>query len=137
MSHLDLHTWSSLLRLVLTRESGSIAINNLHPSSSLGYTNYLYVQKNDYTIHGYNISWAAENTAFSQRKDGSVDTFVIDTQGSTGIPGTHLSVTTLQPKSGGSNLLAFYQTVGNDISYYSRDFLGGVWTGNGVPIPDT
>ena len=82
---------------------GSIAINDLHPSSSLGYTNYLYAQLADETIHGYNISFDAENTAFVPG-----DNFQI--QGLPGLAGTHLTVTSLSNPSGGASILAFYQT---------------------------
>jgi hypothetical protein len=107
---------------------GSIAISDLHPSSSLGYTNYLYAQLADETIHGYNISFDAENTAFVPG-----DNFQID--GLPGVPGTHLSVTSLSNPSGGASILAFYQTHGDDITGYSRDKYAGQWTGSMVTIP--
>jgi hypothetical protein len=107
---------------------GSIAINDLHPSSSLGYTNYLYAQLADETIHGYNISFNAENTAFVPG-----DNFQI--QGLPGLPGTHLTVTSLSNPSGGASILAFYQTHGDDVTGYSRDKYAGQWTGTLVTIP--
>lgn len=103
-------------------------MDGLHPSSSLGYTNYLYAQLADETIHGYNISFDAENTAFVPG-----DSFQI--QGLPGVPGTHLSVTSLSDPSGGESILAFYQTYGNDITEYSRGKYGGQWSGNPVTIP--
>jgi hypothetical protein len=115
--------------LNLCPHTGSIAIAGLHPSSSLGYTNYLYAQLADETVHGYNISFNAESTAFVPG-----DTFQI--QGLSGIPGTHLTVTSLSNPSGGASILAFYQTEGNDITGYSRDKDGGQWTGAVVTIPD-
>jgi hypothetical protein len=108
--------------------TGSIVINDLHPSSSLGYTSYLYAQLADETIHGYNISFDAENTAIVPG-----DSFQI--QGLPGVPGTHLSVTALSNPSGGASILAFYQTHGDDITGYSRDKYAGQWTGNVVTIP--
>jgi hypothetical protein len=108
---------------------GSIAVNDLHPSSSLGYTNYLYAQLADETIHGYNISFNAENTAFVPG-----DSFQVE--GLLGVPGTHLSVTSLSNPSGGASILAFYQTRGDDITGYSRDKYAGQWTGTLVTIPN-
>src|SRR4051794_34395331 len=81
--------------LNLCSHTGSIAITGLHPSSSLGYTNYLYAQLADETIHGWNISFNAESTAFVPG-----DTFQI--QGLAGLPGTHLTVTSLSNPSGGA-----------------------------------
>jgi hypothetical protein len=126
-----------MYRLAVSSESyveplshtGSIAVGDLHPSSSLGYTNYLYAQLADESIHGYNISFNAESTAFVPG-----DQFQI--QGLLGLPGTHLSVTSLSNPSGGASILAFYQTQGNDITGYSRDKYGGEWTGAMVGIPD-
>lgn len=111
----------------------SISIPDLHPSTSLGYTNYLYAQSADYTIHGYNISWHSENTSFVPS-----DNFTILSagNGSVGIPGTHLSVTTLPNPSGGNDLFAFYQTEGDDVSVFSRDMLAGPWAEAEVQIPN-
>lgn len=109
--------------------AGSIAVTDLHPSSSLGYTNYLYAQLADETIHGYNIFFDAENTALVPG-----DSFQI--QGLPGVPGTHLSVTSLANPSGGDSILAFYQTRGDDITGYSRDKYAGQWTGTAVTIPN-
>jgi len=108
--------------------NSSIAIAGLHPSSSLGYTNYLYCQLADETINGYNISFDAENTAFVPGNQFQI-------QGLPGVPGTHLSVTSLSNPSGGESILAFYQTHGDDITGYSRDKEGGQWTGAVVTIP--
>ncbi|KAF7513005.1 hypothetical protein GJ744_011271 [Endocarpon pusillum] len=109
----------------------SISIPNLHPSASLGYTDYLYAQSADYTIHGYRISWHSENTSFVP---GDNFTILSAGNGALGIPGTHLSVTSLNGTSGGRYLYAFYQTEGNDISIFSRDVLAGLWAEDHVPI---
>ncbi|KAL9628201.1 MAG: hypothetical protein Q9164_007361, partial [Protoblastenia rupestris] len=111
----------------------SISIPNLHPSTSLGYTNYLYAQSADYTIQGYNISWHSENTSFVPNDDFTILTA---NNGSLGVPGTHLSVTTLPNPSGGNDLFAFYQTEGDDVSVFSRDMLAGPWAEAEVPIPN-
>lgn len=96
----------------------------------MGYTNFLYAQNPDLTISGFNVSWDAENTTIPD--DG---TFVIN--GAEGLPGTHLSVTSLPDASGGNSLLVFYQTNGTDITEFVRDFDAGQWTSSSVPIPDS
>ncbi|KAK3064593.1 hypothetical protein LTR53_018440, partial [Teratosphaeriaceae sp. CCFEE 6253] len=93
----------------------SIAINNVNPSTSLGYTNAFYAQMaDDNTMNGYNVSWAAENTTII-----TADTFTVE--GEPGLPGTHLSVTALPNTSGGNDLLVFFQVNGSDISEFTRD----------------
>lgn len=99
-------------------------------NSSMGYTNYLYVQNPDLSISGFNVSFAAENTSIP--KDAH-STFVIN--GAKGLSGTHLSVTALPDSSGGNSLLAFYQTNGTDITEFVRDLDAGQWTSSSVPIP--
>ena len=99
-------------------------------NSSMGYTNYLYVQNPDLTISGFNVSFAAENTTIPT---GSGGKFVIN--GPKGLPNTHMSVTALPDSSGGSSLLAFYQTNGTDITEFVRDLDAGQWTSSSVPIP--
>ena len=102
-------------------------------NSSIGYTNYLYVQDPSLSISGYNVTWAAENTsvAFNDPEQS----FAIN--GDKGLPGTHLSVTALPNKSGGDSLLAFYQTNGSDITEFVRDLEIGQWTSSSVPIPQS
>ena len=108
----------------------SVAINNVHPSSSLGYTNYFYAQmQSNLMFNGYNISWAAENTTIVQ-----CDTFTV--QGEPGLPGTHLSVSAIPVLSGGSDLVVFYQTNGTDISEYTRDLVAGQWSSVNIDIPN-
>lgn len=100
----------------------SVAIPNVHPSTSLGYTNFFYAQDdatND--IIGYNISWAAEATTIVQD-----DTTIIPI--APGLPGTHFSVSTLPENGGGNSLVVFYQTKGDDITQFSRPLEGGQWT---------
>jgi hypothetical protein len=106
-----------------------VEIPNVNPSTSLGYTNYFYLQLDDNTINGYNISWAAENTTILPDSQ-----FVVaDTAG---ISGTHLSVTALPDTGGGNSILVFFQTIGNDITEYTRDWLAGQWTSLNIDIPD-
>jgi hypothetical protein len=53
-----------------------------------------------------------------------------------GISGTHLSVTALPNSGGGNSILVFYQTEGDDITEYTRDWLAGQWTSIDIPVPD-
>jgi hypothetical protein len=81
-------------------------------------------------IMGYNISWDAENTTIVSK-----DTFTIG--GDAGLPGTHLSVTALPNQSGGDDINVFYQTVGDDVTEYTRDLEVGQWSKVNILIPDT
>lgn len=109
----------------------SIAINNVNPATSLGYTNYFYAQMADTDmIMGYNISWGAENTTFV-----TGDSFTVE--GEPGLSGTHLSVSAIPNFSGGNDLVVFYQTNGSDISEYTRDLVAGQWTSSSIPIPQS
>ena len=111
--------------------SGNISIP-VFQNSSMGYTNYLYVQNPDLSISGFNVTFDAENTTIPA---DPVDTFVIN--GAKGLPGTHLSVTALPDNSGGNSLLAFYQTNGTDVTEFVRDLNEGQWTSSSVPIPNS
>lgn len=109
--------------------SASISIPNVNPSTSLGYTNYFYAQMADTNkINGYNISWDAENTSF-------VDQDMFTVGGAAGLPGTHLSVTALPNQSGGDDINVFYQTVGDDVTEYTRDLEVGQWSEVNIDIP--
>jgi hypothetical protein len=106
-----------------------VSIPHTNPSTSLGYTNYFYLQLEDNTINAYNISWAAEKTAISAGSQ-----FVVGDQ--PGLSGTHLSVTALPNQGGGNDNLVFYQVEGDDVTEYTRDLVAGQWTSLDVPIPD-
>lgn len=102
------------------------------------------MQKEDYTISGHNISWAAENTTiFSKdaRDGGGLDSFVIS--GNTGkpikgLPGTHLTVTALPNKSGGGSEYVLCQTDASNITEFSRDLSPGKsWASSIVDVPYT
>ncbi|KAK6388254.1 hypothetical protein LTR65_008096 [Meristemomyces frigidus] len=111
--------------------ASQIAVNNVNPASSLGYTNYFYAQMSGTNmINGYNVSWAAENTTIL-----TGDTFIVDAD--PGIPGTHLSVSALPDSSGGDNIVVFYQTTGSDVNIFTRDLQAGQWTGASLEIPPT
>jgi hypothetical protein len=109
--------------------TASISIPNVNPATSLGYTNYFYAQMDNNEINGYNISWDAENTSF-------VDQDMFTVGGDPGLPGTHLSVTALPNQSGGDDINVFYQTVGDDVTEYTRDLKVGQWSGVNIRIPD-
>ena len=113
----------------LTPITGNISIP-VFANSSMGYTNFLYVQNPDLTISGFNVSFAAENTSVPA---GQTNKFVIN--GAKGLVGTHLSVTAVPDSSGGNSLMAFYQTNGSDITEFVRDLDAGQWTSSSVPIP--
>ena len=106
----------------------SVSIPGVNPASSLGYTNYFYMQMDDNLINGYNISWAAEDTKIVSGSEFTVE-------GDAGISGTHLSVTALPNSGGGNNILVFYQVDGDDVTEYTRDIVAGQWTSSEVIAP--
>lgn len=107
--------------------SASIAIDNVHPATSLGYTNYFYAQDADSLLFkGYNISWAAENSSIVGEP--------FEVQGDPGLPGTHLSVSALPNTSGGSDIVVFYQKEGDDVTVHQRDLVAGPWTAAQIPL---
>lgn len=123
-------TSSSQYDCILTFLSADVKIPGVFQNTSLGYTNYLYAQMADLSVNGFNISWDAENTTLL-----ADDTFTIN--GDPGLPGTHLTVTTLPTSSGGNSLLCFYQVEGDDVTEFVRDLDAGQWTMSSIDIPDT
>ncbi|KAH0138365.1 hypothetical protein KCU84_g17947, partial [Aureobasidium melanogenum] len=107
--------------------NSSVAIDNVYPSTSLGYTNAFYAQGTDGWITGYNISWASENTTIE-------NSFPVNQPG---ILGTHMSVTTLPDPSGGDSLCVFYQENGSDITFATRDLIQGAWTAAPLEVSDS
>jgi hypothetical protein len=106
----------------------------------MGFTNYIVCQLEDYTIHGYNLTWQAENTTFAPafgREIGQYDEFTIITSGRyvLGLPGTHLCNTALN-QSYNIYLTIFFQTEGSDISIYNRadTSAGDIWTSTSAPV---
>ncbi|KAF1950437.1 hypothetical protein CC80DRAFT_426916 [Byssothecium circinans] len=109
-------------------------IPNVYPSTSLGYTSYFYTQMQDGSVMGRNMTWAAENTTVDARQTFTVG----DAKGTVlGLKGTHLSVTSVENKSGGTNLYVFYQTKGDDLTVFTRDITGGQWTSSELLIPSS
>lgn len=85
----------------------------------------------DSTIHGYNITFAAENSTFAD------EIVVADSNGPVKfLNGTHMSVTETA-----NGLVVLAQTVGDDISMYVRyhgnDQKGSIWTSAklGIDLP--
>ncbi|KAF2837806.1 hypothetical protein M501DRAFT_995047 [Patellaria atrata CBS 101060] len=112
----------------------NVVIPNIHPSSSLGYTDFLYAQIEDsYQIRGWNVSWDAENSTIISRQNLTVGNGDED---QAGLPGTHFSVSTLPDNSGGFSLVVFYQKEGSDITEMMRDRDNGQWFETDLPIPD-
>ncbi|KJX92547.1 hypothetical protein TI39_contig5841g00003 [Zymoseptoria brevis] len=109
--------------------NSSISIPNVHPSTSLGYTNIFYAQSaSTHLFTGYNISWAAENTSLIAPS--------FDVGDQPGLPGTHLSVSALPDRSGGDDLVVFYQIEGDEVREFTRDLVAGVWSEVGIEIPN-
>jgi hypothetical protein len=109
------------------------AINGVYPSSSLGYTDYFYVQYMDGSVKGHYINWASEHTKVVDENSFTVG----GAQGPVkGLKGGHMSVTAVEDQSGGTSLYVFYQTRGDDLSVFTRDYKGGQWTQGELPIPD-
>ncbi|KAJ9640892.1 hypothetical protein H2199_005560 [Coniosporium tulheliwenetii] len=99
--------------------NSSLSSNSSHPINSWS--------------KSYNISWHAEQTRIVEE-----DTLTVQVQGGpVGLPGTHLSVSTIPDRSGGDSLIVFFQQEGDDITMYTRDMEGGQWTFVPLPIPDT
>lgn len=83
----------------------------------------------DDTIHGFNLTWAAENTTIQAGSE-----FVVGSQ--PGISGTHMSVSALPNPGGSNNIVVFYQIEGSDITEYTRDLIVGQWSSVNLPIPN-
>lgn len=120
------------------KNSTSSAIRGVHPMTSLGFTTYFYAQMADRSIKGYNITYQAENTTYSQDSSFAIT----DPAGpALGLGGTHITVTAYTAKDGNTtlwdSLYVFYQTAGDDITAFTRPLKGGEWTRGSLTIPDT
>lgn len=109
------------------------AFPGVYPSTSLGYTDFFYTQMQNGSIMGRNISWAAENSTVVENQ-----TFTIGDAEEPwlGLNGTHMSNTAVKTKSGGRDLVSFYQTNGSDITLFRRDIVSGDWDRRPLSIPD-
>lgn len=109
------------------------SLPDVYPSTSLGYTEYLYGQMADGTIRGHKLDWKAEKTTSIEANKFTVG----NARGPVkGIPGTHMSVTAVGDQSGGTSLYVFYQVRGDDLTFFTRDIKGGQWTQGELSIPD-
>ena len=128
-----------------TRAPG-VSMPNVHPSTSIGYTDFMIYQTIDGAIHGVNVSWAAENTSFAPAKQSTsgapeavgvkgsnVDGWALQPQDH-GLGGTHMAITGSTPASGGRQELLFYQASGDDLRLGKRDADGGDFSFIDVPL---
>lgn len=128
----------------------SVAVNNVYHATSLGYTDYVTYQDPDFTLHGVNVSWAAENTSFVKAPDTTlnvvgaaaadpslpgIDAFAISNNDEA-LAGAHLAITGLQDNlgSGGRSLALFFQNEGSDIELATRPLFAGSWSFSTVPV---
>lgn len=119
--------------------NSSLAIPNVDPTTSLGYTTYLYMQMADQTIKGFNVQYDAQNTYIND------DQFTIAPLGAPekALSGTHLTATAITVPSDKNSSIAewaslyvFVQTVGDDITAYARPLDGGEWAKGLVQLSD-
>jgi hypothetical protein len=112
-----------------------VAVHNVYPTTSLGYTTFLYAQDADtLQLRGHNMSWHAEDTKIITADEMAVEINIED-QGQP-LPGSHFSVSAINDKSGGQSLMVFYQIIGNDITEFTRDLFGGMWSYIPLPMND-
>ncbi len=115
------------------------AIDNVYPTSPFGYTTYFYSQMADRTIKGYNVTFQAENTTYSNSQSFAISNNAGPVQA---LGGTHMSVTAYAQlddsgKTVWDSLYVFFQQTGNDIAVWTRPLAGGEWTGASLSLPDT
>ena len=125
--------------------ASEISVPNVHPSTSLGYTDFMIYQGLDGAIHGVNVTWGAENTTIAPAQASSqgaaestsnnLDEWALQPQ-DVGIGGTHMAITGSLPKSGGRQELLFYQMEGNNLRLGKRDSDGGDFSFVTVPLSD-
>ncbi len=123
----------------------NIHINDVHPSTSIGYTDFMIYQSSDHTIIGMNVTWAAEHTDIAPAKDATssavesvsedYDAWALQPQDKA-IGGTHMAITGSTPVSGGRQELLFYQMTGDDLRLGKRDAGGGDFSFIDVPLTD-
>lgn len=124
--------------------NAAVSIPNVHPSTSLGYTDYLVYQDADSLIRGVNVLWAAENTSIANipSSPNTQDAWTVDAS-HRGISGTHFAITGLATQSGGRQLALFYQSVsdvdgGDGLTIGFRDSsYRATWSYNVVPLNQT
>ena len=80
------------------------------------------------------MSWHAEETRIIEEDTLTVEVNIADD--GRPVAGSHFSVTAVNDQSGGESLVVFYQTVGNDITEFTRDLYQGLWSYIPVPVND-
>jgi hypothetical protein len=80
------------------------------------------------------MTWHAEDTKIVTADNLTVEVNIVNN----GAPllGSHFSVSAINNKSGGESLIVFYQTIGNDITEFTRDLFGGIWSYIPLPMKD-
>jgi hypothetical protein len=106
----------------------------------MGYTTYFYSQMADLTIKGFNIQYQSESTYI---RDNETFTLTDPAGPVKGLAGTHLTCTAYtefkdkeKKTPAWDSLYVFYQTVGNDVTAFTRKISGGQWTRAPLGIPD-
>ncbi|UPX14119.1 uncharacterized protein EKO05_0004610 [Ascochyta rabiei] len=114
------------------------AIQDVWPSTSLGYTSFFYAQLADRSIRGYDVLFGAENTSYPHRENFTVQTPAAPLYA---LGGTHFSVTSVSEMNEKGDVLydslyVFFQTQGDDITAATRRVHGGEWTIAPLKVPD-
>jgi hypothetical protein len=111
-----------------------VNITDVHPSSTLSYTNYLVYQSIDRTIQGSNILFAGPNgTAPELTINSPTDYFVVSDpntqQNVSAISSSRLCNTAVPIEDGSTNywLVVLFQIDGDDVQQYNRLGSGGPW----------
>lgn len=120
--------------LALTSTVTDMAINNIHPSSSIAYTEFIHAQMANHTTRYFNVSFDAANTTFSSEVGATSK----DPSGEKekGIPGTYFATTFMPNAAGREEHWVLFQTVGNDITHFKQFVVGdGNWTREMISIP--
>ena len=80
------------------------------------------------------MSWHAEKTEIIEEDNLTVEVSIAN--GGRPVAGSHFSVSAINDQSGGESLIVFYQTLGNDITEFTRDLFGGMWSYIPLPMND-
>ncbi len=96
----------------------------------LNYRSNVWGRLPDTGVHGWNISFAAENSTLSETQLNEVD-------GKLPMLGSDFAVWSITPASNSPEVLAvLYQTEGDDITMYTGVPSTGIWNETRLPIPD-
>lgn len=96
--------------------------------TSLSYTQVLYAQSPlTHQFHTYNITFAAEDTVLRPNGTSNVSLPPPLEGQLPGIPGSRLSSSEMTDSEGKTEILVFYQMVGDDLVGFSRDVDSNNW----------